>query len=118
MSRSKGVGQHRWWQIFRSGLSLQSKPTAIERGLDAAGYDVKMTRTAAISTGRRNTLSELLCWRLILQGLAGAFVKLPCDCAEIQIICIPVHHLSSVLYRRRDLSDWAETRMRKNTSGN
>jgi hypothetical protein len=38
--------------------------------------------SAAISTGRRNTLSELLCWRLILQGLAGAFVKLPCDCAE------------------------------------
>ncbi|WP_338042801.1 helix-turn-helix domain-containing protein [Octadecabacter arcticus] len=24
----------------------------------------------------------------------------------------------SVRYRRRDLSDWAETRMRKNTSGN
>jgi hypothetical protein len=42
MSRSKGVGQHRWWQVFRSGRSLQSKPTAIERGLDAAGHDVSM----------------------------------------------------------------------------
>jgi hypothetical protein len=33
----------------------------------------------AVSTGRRNTLSELLCWRLILQGLAETFVKLPRD---------------------------------------
>jgi hypothetical protein len=37
---------------------------------------------AATSTGRRNTLGELLCWSLILQGLAGPFVELPCDCAE------------------------------------
>jgi putative DNA-invertase from lambdoid prophage Rac len=36
----------------------------------------------ATSTGRRNTLGELLCWSLILQGLAGPFVELPCDCAE------------------------------------
>jgi len=36
-----------------------------------------------ISTGRRNTLFELLRWRLILQGLARAFVELPCDCAEL-----------------------------------
>jgi hypothetical protein len=39
-------------------------------------------QSAANSTDRRNTLSEFLCWRLILQGLVGAFVKLPCDCAE------------------------------------
>ncbi len=29
----------------------------------------------AISTDRCNTLGELLCWRLILQGLAGTFVE-------------------------------------------
>ena len=38
--------------------------------------------SAAISTGRCNTLCELLCWRLILQGLARPFVELPCDSAE------------------------------------
>ena len=36
----------------------------------------------ATSTDRRNTLVELLRWSLILQGLAGPFVQLPCDCAE------------------------------------
>jgi hypothetical protein len=46
---------------------------------------LSLTFSAAISTGRRNTLSEPLCWRLILQGLTRAFVKLPCDCAEFSL---------------------------------
>jgi hypothetical protein len=33
------------------------------------------------STDRRNTLRKLLCWGLVLQGLAGAFVQLPGNCA-------------------------------------
>jgi hypothetical protein len=36
---------------------------------------------AVASTDRRNTLRKLLCWGLVLQGLAGAFVQLPGNCA-------------------------------------
>jgi hypothetical protein len=27
--------------------------------------------------------TQFLCWRLILQGLAGPFDELPCDCAAV-----------------------------------
>ena len=34
------------------------------------------------STDRRNTLCESLCWGLILQGLARAFIELACNRAQ------------------------------------
>jgi len=43
---------------------------------------------AVDSTDRGNTLSELLCWGLILQGPAWSFVQLSCNCAEF---CLGMH---------------------------
>ena len=40
---------------------------------------------AAVSKGRCNTGFKFLCWRLVLQGLSRALVKLACNSAELSL---------------------------------
>src|ERR1700730_14794305 len=49
---------------------------------DGAPGAMKWPLMAAGSTGRCNTFRELVCWRLIEQGLSGTFIELPCYRAE------------------------------------
>jgi hypothetical protein len=38
-----------------------------------------------VSTGRCNTGLKFLCWRMVLQGLSWALVKLACDSSEFAL---------------------------------
>jgi hypothetical protein len=59
-----------------------------QEGLQWAGSCLNLqvqhsTLWAAGSTDRRNTLCELLCWGLVLQGLSRSLVELSGNCAEL-----------------------------------
>jgi hypothetical protein len=45
-------------------------------------FSLEWQLCAVDSTDQRNTLSELFSWRLILQGLAGSFIYLSCNCTQ------------------------------------